>query len=119
MAWGIGWTFIRELKSLENCSLMGSICPKHIMFELESFIGIRVDAKLKGKLTCGKHILFEQERFRGVMGDVKCKEWCKILKKVDSRLEKSQGIWLIFMRVVKSLKICTLTGSFSPEHIKF
>ena len=44
------------------------------MFGLESFIGIRVDAKLKGKLTCGKHILFEQERFRGIMGDVKCKE---------------------------------------------
>ena len=27
MAWGIGWTFIRALKS---CTLMGSFCPKHM-----------------------------------------------------------------------------------------
>ena len=30
MAWGIGWTFIRALKSLKNCTLMGSFCPKYI-----------------------------------------------------------------------------------------
>ena len=40
MAWGIGWTFIRELKSLKNCTLMGSFCPKTIMFQLENFGGI-------------------------------------------------------------------------------
>ena len=28
------------------------------------------------------------------------------------------GVWLIFMRAVESLKICTLVGSFSPKHIK-
>ena len=38
MAWGIGWTLIRALKSwvfekLKNCTLMGSFCPKHIMFQ--------------------------------------------------------------------------------------
>ena len=27
-------------------------------------------------------------------------------------------IWLIFMRAVESLKICTLIGSFCPKHIK-
>ena len=32
MAWKIAWTFIRALKSLKNCTLMGSFCPKHIMF---------------------------------------------------------------------------------------
>ena len=37
-AWGIGWTFIRALKSLKNCTSMGSFCPKHIMFQLENFI---------------------------------------------------------------------------------
>ena len=40
MAWRIGWTFIRALKSLKNCTLMGSFCPKHIMFQLENFRGI-------------------------------------------------------------------------------
>ena len=40
MAWGIGWTFIRALKSLKNCTLMGSFCQKHIMFQLENFRGI-------------------------------------------------------------------------------
>ena len=34
IAWGIGSTFIRELKNLKNCTLMGSFCPKHIMFHL-------------------------------------------------------------------------------------
>ena len=40
MAWGIGLTFIRALKSLKNCTLTGSFCPKHIMFQVENFIGI-------------------------------------------------------------------------------
>ena len=40
MAWGIGWTFIRALKSLENCTSMGSFCQRHIMFQLEYFRGI-------------------------------------------------------------------------------
>ena len=37
MAWRIGWTFIRALKSLKNCTLMGSFCPKHTMLRLENF----------------------------------------------------------------------------------
>ena len=40
MTWGIGLTFIRALKGLKNCTLMGSFCPKHIMFQLEHFRGI-------------------------------------------------------------------------------
>ena len=39
MALGIGWTFITALKSLKNCTLMGSFCPKHL-FQLENFRGI-------------------------------------------------------------------------------
>ena len=60
MAWGIGWTFIRALKSLKNCTLMGFFCQKHIMFQLESFTGImflketlKSNTKFKRKLTCG------------------------------------------------------------------
>ena len=55
MAWGIGWTFIGALKSLKNCTLIGSFYPKHIMFQLETFRGIICHgaAKFQGKLTCG------------------------------------------------------------------
>ena len=59
MAWGIGWTLIRAPKSLKNCTLMGSFCPKHIMFQLENFKGVMCHMTLKGvakfkeKLTCG------------------------------------------------------------------
>ena len=58
ITWGIGWTFIRALRSLKNCSLMGSFCQKHIRFQLESFRGIMCYdterwCKIKGKLTCG------------------------------------------------------------------
>ena len=41
MVWGIGWTFIRALKSLKNCTMMGSFCQKHVMFHLERFRGIK------------------------------------------------------------------------------
>ena len=40
MAWGIGWSLIRTLKSLKNCTLMGCFCPKH-MFQLKNFKGIK------------------------------------------------------------------------------
>ena len=40
MAWEIGWTFITALKSRKNCSLIGSFCPKHIMFQLKDLRGI-------------------------------------------------------------------------------
>ena len=40
MAWRSGWTFIRAIKSLKTCALMGSFCPKHIMFQSEYFRGI-------------------------------------------------------------------------------
>ena len=58
MAWGIGWTFIRAPKGPKNCTLLGSFCPKHVMFQLENFRGICVltlkgVTKFKGKLTCG------------------------------------------------------------------
>ena len=60
MARGIGWTFIRVLKSLKNCTLMGSFCPKHIMFQVENFRGI---------------MCHDTE------------EWCKILKKMIRALK--------------------------------
>ena len=40
MTWGIGWNFIGALKNLKNYTFMGSFCTKHIMFQLENFIGI-------------------------------------------------------------------------------
>ena len=40
MVWKIGWAFIRTLKNLKNCTLMGFLWAKHTMFQLESFKGI-------------------------------------------------------------------------------
>ena len=40
MAWGIEGNVIRALKSLKNCTFMGSFSPKHIMFQLENLIEI-------------------------------------------------------------------------------
>ena len=40
LTWEIWWIFITTLKSLENCTLMGSFCPKDIMFQVENFRGI-------------------------------------------------------------------------------
>ena len=37
LSWGIVWPFIWAPKSLKNCTLMGSFCPKHIMFQQENF----------------------------------------------------------------------------------
>ena len=57
IAWGIGWTFIRAPKSLKNCTLMGSFCPKHSFRQKISeelcIITLKGVAKFKGKLTCG------------------------------------------------------------------
>ena len=59
IAWGVGWTFIRALKSLKNCTLMGSFYLKHIMLQPEKFQrnyvpwNWRVMQNLKGKLTRG------------------------------------------------------------------
>ena len=49
---------MRGLKSLKNCTLIGSFCSKHIMFQLENFIGIICYdtegwRKFKGELTHG------------------------------------------------------------------
>ena len=42
LAWGIwhGWTFIKAPKTQKNCTLMGSSCTNHVMFQLENFRGI-------------------------------------------------------------------------------
>ena len=54
--WCKNW--IRALKSLKNCTLIGSFCPKNIIFQLKiseelCVITLKVDANFKGKLTCG------------------------------------------------------------------
>ena len=63
MTWWIGWIFIKPLKSLENCTLMGLFYLKHIMFQLENFRGI---------------MCHDTE------------SWCKTWRKTDSWLEKWQ-----------------------------
>ena len=88
MAWGIGWTFITALKSLKNCTLMDSFCPKDIMFQLENFKGI---------------MCHDTE------------DWCKIWRKTDLWLEKWLIEFGWFS--CEQAKICTLMGFFCPKHI--
>ena len=58
MAWRTWWTFIRALKNLKNCTLMGSFCPKRKWFSEKIWwvlcvITLKGGAKSKGKLTYG------------------------------------------------------------------
>ena len=40
MTWGTGWTFIQHSKVWKICTLMGSFCPNHKIFQLVKFAGI-------------------------------------------------------------------------------
>ena len=67
---------------------------------------------------CSKNIIFQLENFRGIVPG----HWMlmQLLKeKWHMAWKITQGIWLIFMKAVESLKICTLIRSFCPKHIKF
>ena len=77
LAWGIGWTFIKTLKNLNICPLMGSFCPKH-----------NVLARKFHRNYVSWHWKVMQNLSKNWLVD-----W------------KSQEIWLIFMRQVESLKI--------------
>ena len=89
----IGWAFIRALKNLKNCTLIGSICPKRIIFQLENF----------RRIMC-----YDTEG------------WCKIRRKTDLWLENWHKDLVTFMRAVESLKMYALIGSFffCSKHIK-
>ena len=86
MAWRIRWTFITAPKSLKNCTLMHSFCRKHTLFQLENFRGITL------------------------------KRVAKFKRKLTCGLKNDIRNWLIVMRAVESLKICTLIGSICPKH---
>ena len=50
--------FTRALKSLKNCTSMGSFCPKYIIFQSEiseelCVMTLNVEASFKEKLICG------------------------------------------------------------------
>ena len=92
MTLGIDWTYIRVHKSLKNCSLMGSFCPKHIMFQIKFH---------------KNHVSWHWRMTQNLK-----ENWLMAWK-------MTSGIWLIFIRAVESLKICTLLGSFCPKHTKF
>ena len=75
IAWGILWTFIRELKSLKGGTLVGSFCPKDIVFQLKNLIGIMHldtvgnDAKFEEKLILGsKNDMRNLENFNASSG---------------------------------------------------
>ena len=70
---------------------------------------------------CPKYMRFELKKYRGVIfHDIE--QWCKIWINPGLRVSKvGWGIWhwWTFIRAPKSLKNCTLIGSFFPKHITF
>ena len=106
MAWGIGWTFIRALKS---CTLMGqSICFSYDISEKLCVMILKDDAKFEEKLTCGlkngtRNLVNFHESSR--------KFWnlhfdgfllCKAYKVLDEKVQKSYVLWK--WRVMQYLK---------------
>ena len=149
----IWWIFNWAVKSLKFCTLLGSFCENHIMFQLKStedlsLITFKSDAKLKEKLTCSfkydirnlvnffpntqksknfiligyfcrRYMRFELKEYRGVIFH-DTQQWCKIWINPYLVVTKmAWGIWWTFIRAPKSLKKCTLMGSFCPKHIMF
>ena len=119
MAWGIGWTFIRALKSLKNCVLMGSFSPKH-MFQLEHFRGImswhgrvRQDLKENWLVACKRIWLIfmstvESLKICTFMGSF-CSEHNKVLEK------KVQKICLITLKSDAKFEEKLALGSKNDE----
>ena len=105
---------------------------------------LKSDAKFKEKLTCGfkydmrnlvnfhpttqksknftsmgyfcpKYMRFELKKYRGVIFH-DTEQWCKIWINLDLVVSKlAWGIGWTFIKAHKSLKICTLMGSFCPK----
>ena len=104
IAWEVGWTFVRVLKSLKNFTPMGSFCQKHIMFQLT----LKGDAKFKGKLTCGlKNNIRNLVNFHASSWKSKNLQFDWILlskayKDLDEKIQKSYVLW--HWKVMQSLK---------------
>ena len=80
---GIEWTFVRPLKSLKNCTLISSFCPKHITFSMEKYRRVRYHDT---------------------------EEWCSVWSKNDPWFQKWREEF--FMRAVANLKNFTLMCHF-------
>ena len=93
MAWAIGWTFIRALKSLKNCTLMICFLSKAYNFSARKFQRNYVS------------------RHWRVMQNLK--ENSLLAWKI------TWGIWWTLVRAVESLKICTLMGYFCRKYVMF
>ena len=68
---------------------------------------------------CRKYIKFELKKYRGVIFH-DTEQWCKIWINPDLVVSKmAWGIGWTFIRAPKSLKNCTLIGSFYAKRIMF
>ena len=78
-----------HLKISKNCSLMGCLWPKYIIFELTNY--------------------------RGVMFN-DTEVWYRTWRRTNSCFPKmTWGIWQIITKPLESLKIATLMGSYDPK----
>ena len=85
--------FYTTTQKSEKFASIGSFCPKDIRFELKSYRGV---------------ILHYTENW--------CKIWINSALWFQKRHEKLGGLSLT---TLKSLKKCTMMGSFGPKHIMF
>ena len=87
MAWRIGSTFITALKSLKNCTLTGSFCPKRIFHRgYICVMTLKGDAKFKEKLTCGLRNDIRNLHFDWIL-------LSKAGKYLDEKIQKSYVSW--------------------------
>ena len=111
MGWGIWLTFIRALKSLKNCTLMGSFCRNNTMFQLENSEELYVmilkgDAKFKGNW----HVAWKIRDFINFHATSQKPENLhfdrillpKVYKDLDEKIQKGYVSW--HWRVMQSLK---------------
>ena len=86
MTLGIWLIFMRAVKSLKNCTLIGSFHPKHIK-------------------------IYMKKNRRVMSHDTE--KWCKVWRKTESWFQKmTWEIWWILMRAVESLKIYPFLDCF-------
>ena len=129
--------------------MIGSFCPKHIIFQLENFImTLKCDAKFKWKLTCGlkgdtRNLVnfhassrkSEKLHFDGLLlpktdenlDEEVQKSYVSLHRRIMQSLKKNWrlvpkmtlGLWWILMRAVASLTIYTLMCYFCRKYIMF
>ena len=109
---------MQAVESLKICTLIRSFCPKHIKFRWKNteelcFLALKSDPKLKEKLTLGS-----KNGMRNLVNFHPATQKSKNLTSMGYFCPNSMGFELK-KKFWKSLKNCTLMGSFYQKHLMF